>query len=147
MKSPEGVEMVWPLGLGLKRDGSDLWTLPWEPLVSVRGRNVVVRSVVAKRRERGTVKQLWTTDDYAVSIEGRFQATTEDELLGQIERLRKLCEAPQSLYVQCPALEPYGITLLAVEDWELPFTAGEWNQDYRLLAFSDNDFDLLIKPR
>ncbi len=136
---------VAPLGLGKERSGRDVWYLPLEPRVSVRKRNVMVRTPVAKPgTQGGTVKQRWSSDDYEVSIEGTLIGADGQYPETDVSTLRGLLDHRKELLVVCPLLDVLGIGLLAVEEYELPYTPGQANQEYRIKAYSDADFELIV---
>ena len=49
--------------------------------------------------------------------------------------------------VLCPLLEIFGITQIAIESWDIPFTSGTTNQNYEITAYSDDIYKLLIARR
>lgn len=142
-----GAVMQCPVRLGAKADGSDLKTLPIEPLVSVRGRNVVAARGIAKNEGRGTVKELFATDDYEVTITGRLYSGEEgvfpDEWVGW---LRKICEAKKTIQVMSKLTDSIDVRYLTVLDWSFPETGNVAWQDYQIRAVSDDPFfELIIK--
>jgi hypothetical protein len=135
----------------IRRDeeGEDWWTLPLDPVVSVTGKNNLVRRQVLKtdstdNSRRGTVKELWSRDDYEVNIAGVLIGAGDLPEDG-LRRLRGYLEARKILHIQSRLLGLFGIDRLAVEDWSLPFTKGMENQMYTIKGYSDDLFDLLIK--
>jgi hypothetical protein len=139
-----GAVMQCPVRLGLKRDGSDLWTLPIEPLVSIRGAKNIIKRNIAKGVGIGTVKEQFSQDDYQITIQGLFTNFDDSSKLPEADmaRLQRLLEAGQSLTIRCKLLDIVGVTLLAVETWEYPATPGMANQAYTVNGLSDHDFDL-----
>ncbi|MFC5408005.1 DUF6046 domain-containing protein [Larkinella bovis] len=139
-----GVTMQMPLRLGLKRDGSDLWTLPIEPLISMRGRNIIVRRNISKKKGIGSVKEIWSQDDYTIRIRGIFMSSVEGEMPeSNLSTLKQLLEAKQSLTISCKLTDIMGVTLFAPEEWELPETSGLKNQYFQISGYSDQDFELI----
>ncbi len=145
-----GTPMCFPLEIKLKSE-SDWWLLPVEPVITLGGSNDLIRRKVAKtssglNARRGTIKERWAQDDYSISIDGiltrfdQWSYPTED-----VQRLRAIVEARQPIDVKCQLLEIFGIGRIVVDKYDFPFTKGEENQAYRLSAFSDDDWDLLIK--
>ena len=65
-----GVPMCLPLWMRL--EGEEWWQLPYEPIITVNGKNVIVKKQVAKGKVRGSIKERWSQDDYQVSISGIF---------------------------------------------------------------------------
>ena len=43
-----------------------------------------------------------------------------------------------------PLLEIFGISQLAIESWDIPFTSGTINQNYTIQAYSDDIYKLLL---
>lgn len=139
-----GVPMRMPLEL--KADGGDWWLLPVEPLVTLTGRNVVARRQVAKG-VRGSIKERWAQDDYQVDIEGVIiNYSAESYPRDGVRILKNLCEAAR-LQVRCPLFELFSINQIVVEDYAFPFTAGVRNQAYRITAWSDDVYKLLLKRK
>jgi hypothetical protein len=128
---------------------SRLFTLPYDPVISIEGGNTIVRRSVLKlgeaERRRGTIKELWSQNDYKITISGvligKEGAMPQEDLL----RLRNYCEERRRLYIEADMLEPYNIQYIIAESWSLPHTAGMENQAYSITAVSDDDYELLIK--
>lgn len=136
-----GVPMQFPLYL--KPEGGQEWLLPYEPIIRISGDNRVIRKQVSKGLIRGSVKERWSQDDYAVNISGiligKGGYPFED-----VKTLRKLCEAAK-LQVRSPLLELFSISRIVVESYDIPFTAGLENQAYEISAFSDDIYKLLLR--
>ncbi|MDR0582262.1 MAG: DUF6046 domain-containing protein [Prevotellaceae bacterium] len=131
-------------------DDSKWWTLPLDPVISVNGKNTIIRRHVLKvdnnkdGTRRGTVKELWSQDDYEVNIAGVLIGAgdlPEEEL----RKLRGYMEARKVLNIQSRLLGLFGITRLAIEDYSLPFTKGMENQMYTIKGYSDDMEELLIE--
>lgn len=154
-----GVLMRCPVKLGLRRDGSDLWTLPLEPLVSVKGSKTIVRRNIAKHPTGsntatltmqatlnvpfGTVKELWSQDDYEIEVSGLLQSSELEQFpAADLGRLQGLLKAGQSLVFRSVLTDLLGLDRLAVMSWDFPATAGVENQEYRFTGYSDYDFEL-----
>ncbi len=137
---------IFPLRMKLEQD-IDFWELPFEPVISIKGKNVIVRRAVAKSKQRGTIKEYWTQDDYEITIVGYFINDEEANAYPtrQVERLRQICESGLVVQVQCEILSTFGITQMVIEDWDIPFTKGENIQAFALKCYSDDAFDLLVE--
>lgn len=141
--------MVMPFAMKLPGE-AEYWTLPVEPMLSLSGKNILVRRNVAKVGEskdvRGTVKERWSTDDYTIQLIGQLRNYEDDAEYPRqdVERLRRYCESREIIQVQCPLLEIFNITQMAIESYEIPFTKGEDMQAYTITAYSDALFELLI---
>lgn len=139
-----GVPMVFPLSLRLPKAGEEEWLLPLEPMMTITGRHIITKRQVLKSKKRGSVKERWTLDDYSIRIEGILQGEgryPKDD----VARLRRYCEAGEVIATS-PLLELFGISRLVIENWEIPHTAGEENQNYALSCLSDDSYKLLISP-
>ena len=138
-----GIPMRLPLEM--KTDDGDWWLLPFEPLISIEGRNAVIKKQISKGKVRGTVKERWTQDDYSINIEGVLMNTGSVSYPSEdVHRLRTLCEAAK-LQVSCPLFEIFSISQIVVESFNFPFTAGVQNQAYTIKAVSDDIYQLLLK--
>lgn len=138
-----GIPMVMPLSLRLDVEGAEEWLLPEEPMISITGQNLITRRHVSKGRLRGSIKERWTQDDYTVKIEGLLLGRDGRYPKNDVEQLRRYCEAGK-VKVLCPLLEIFGITQIAIESWDIPFTSGTTNQNYEITAYSDDIYKLLI---
>lgn len=141
-----GIPMVMPLSLRLDVEGAEEWLLPEEPMISITGQNIITRRHVSKGRLRGSIKERWTQDDYTVKVEGLLLGRDGRYPKNDVERLRRYCEAGK-VKVLCPLLEIFGISQIAIESWDIPFTSGTTNQNYEITAYSDDIYKLLIARR
>ena len=138
----KGVPMVFPLSLAL--DGESWWLLPFEPQVTIQGTNVLVKKQVSKGAVRGTIKERWAQGDFRISISGILMGEDGRYPSEDVKRLRSFCEAGKIL-VKSPQMELFSINQIVVEDWAMPFTAGQANQAYTINAVSDDIYKLLLR--
>lgn len=138
-----GVPMVLPLRFQLEESGAEEWLFPMEPMISLNGQNILVRRNVSKGRIKGSIKERWTQDDYSVRIEGILLGTDGKYPEEDVSRLRAFCEAGHVKALN-PLLEIFGISQLAIESWDIPFTSGTINQNYTIQAYSDDIYKLLL---
>ncbi len=83
------IHSVMPMRL--KRPADKEWfLLPLEPLVSISGKNTIIRRKVAKSKLNGTIKERWSQDDYEVTIQGVVSGSDESKYPENY--LRKLVE-------------------------------------------------------
>ena len=122
-----GVPMVLPLRFQLEESGAQEWLFPMEPMISVNGQNILVRRNVSKGKIRGSIKERWTQDDYSVRIEGILMGMDGKYPEADVAKLRSFCEAGHVKALN-PLLEIFGISQLAIESWDIPFTSGTINQ-------------------
>jgi hypothetical protein len=146
-----GSPMCFPVAIRTAKGDDDWWWLPIEPIITMSGGNTIVKRNVAKvsnanYKKRGSIKEMWSNDDYKIDIVGllskfdEWAYPTED-----VRRLRSLLESRSALFIKCELLEIFGIGKIVVENWDIPFTKGEENQAYSIKAISDDEWDLLIK--
>ena len=136
-----GVAIRCPLTFAYNGDS---YTLPFEPLISIQGRNILIRNHVLKATENGTVKEMCSADDYSIEIKGIVINTEDDNRLPEeaLNRIRKFCEIRRAIEVSSPLLTLFGIQYLAIEDYNFPHTQGYNNQAYVIRGYSDKPFEL-----
>lgn len=138
-----GVPMKCPLWMRL--EGEEWWILPYEPIITVNGKNVIVKKQVAKGGVRGSIKERWSQDDYQISISGIFINPDNTGYPDKdVKELRRLCEAAK-VQVMSPLLEVFSIDQIVIESFDFPFTSGPNNQAYTLSASSDEIYKLLLR--
>lgn len=138
-----GVPMVMPLRFQLEESGAKEWLFPVEPMISLNGQNILVRRHVNKGTIKGSIKERWTQDDYTVRIEGILMSRDGKYPDEDVATLKNFCEAGH-VKALCPLLEIFGISQLAIEGWDIPFTTGLTNQNYTITAYSDDIYKLLL---
>ena len=60
-----------PLSVKLESE-AEWWMLPFDPVISVTGKNIIIRRNVLKAdsNRRGSIKEIWSQDDYEINIAG-----------------------------------------------------------------------------
>ncbi len=143
-----GIPMSMPLQMKLvtSADSAEFWTLPLEPLVSISGKNIIIKRYVNKSAVRGSIKERWTQDDYSINIQGALINLNNPDAYpdADVRELRSFCEA-SSVYVASPLLEIFGITRMVIEDYEFPHTSGISNQNYIIRAVSDDMEQIFLR--
>lgn len=138
-------------------DGGNTWfLLPYEPLVTVSGKNNVIMRNVAKWNAEysapliGTIKERWSQDDYSITITGFLMGSiltgaVEDCFpRADFEKLKAVLTNATEVKVLCPIFEMLGISQITILDFTFPFTKGENVQAFDIRAVSDSSFNLLI---
>lgn len=134
------------------------WLLPYEPMISISGKNTIIRRNVAKAKSTnvdgislgGSIKERWNQADYEITITGVLigslltGSVKECYPISDFEKLRNFMIAPKSLKVFCEPLQLLGINQIVIEDFSFPFTKGENVQAYEIKAYSDFDYKLLL---
>lgn len=138
-----GVPMQCPLWMRL--EGEEWWLLPYEPIITINGKNVIAKKQVAKGKVRGSIKERWSQDDYQISISGILMNPKgtgyPDE---DVKALKRLCEAAK-VQVMSPLFEVFSIDQMVIESFDFPFTSGPNNQAYTIGAVSDDIYKLLLR--
>lgn len=116
-----------------------------DPLIAVSRTNEIAKRSVAKPRwNEGTIKESWAVGDWQINITGIIIADSKEHLEQAVMKLDAVCLVRESLGVTCPVLNDfYGITRLAIESLQLPFTPGVLNQQFTIQAVSDTSHELL----
>lgn len=149
------VLQFFPLTLSV--DGGPSFTLPYEPIISIEGKNNIVKRNVLKYNEKfsgntnGSIKERWSTGDYAITIKGDLIGPLELGLYDmtfpriEFERLKFFLLQGKEIQVSSPPLELLGISHIVIEEFSFPFTVGENIVTYEIKALSDSPMKLLIE--
>ncbi|MFV0397940.1 MAG: DUF6046 domain-containing protein [Bacteroidales bacterium] len=145
-ESGESVEMVLPLSFRLT-DGS-WWTFPVEPLISISGKNSIIRRNVAKSERRGSIKERWAEDDLQITIQGAFvHADPKVYPSDDVQTFTEAITQRKAIEVKNELLLLLGVNQIVVESYALPFTKGENRQDFNFTAYSDDLYQLFIEVK
>ncbi len=137
------VKMVLPLSL--RMSNGDWWLFPIEPLISISGKNIVVKRSVAKSEKRGTIKERWSEDDIQISIQGSFVHPDLYTYPSQnVTDLTNLIRQKTAIEVQNELLQLLDVHQIVIEEFELPFSKGENVANYSIEAVSDDLYNLFI---
>jgi hypothetical protein len=149
-------QQFFPLSLSIDQ-GKTYFRLPYEPLISISGKNVIAKRRVAKwnaansKQLTGTIKERWSQDDYDITITGvligsLLRGNVEDCFpRADFEKLKKVLTHAKEIKVNCAPLELLGINSIVIDDFSLPFTKGENVQAYEIKASSDFSYNLLMQ--
>lgn len=137
------VKMVLPLSLRMP-DG-DWWLFPIEPLISIAGKNEIIKRSVAKSDKRGTIKERWSEADVQISIQGSFIHPDIYTYPSQnVTDLTNLIRQKTAIEVQNELLQLLDVHQIVIEDYKFPFSKGENVQNYNIEAVSDDLYNLFI---
>lgn len=132
-----------PLALTLP-DGTERFAFPADPQVAVNGRNTLALRHVAKSQARGTVKELWSQDDWQVTIDAVLLADDPDSLYNLMSALRTLLDADQPLAVESDHLQrAFAIDRIVVQTYQFAHTKNPSCQRVSITALSDDSHELL----
>ncbi|CAA0253663.1 DUF6046 domain-containing protein [Tenacibaculum maritimum] len=123
--------------------------LPNEPLITFNGQKRIVQTSIVGSERRGTVKELISSNDYRIRIEGVcIEAGKKEYPQHQVEQLIALCEKPASLEFENELAEMFGIHKLAITSYAFDKMQGKpYSQKYVINAVSDEDFYAELKGR
>lgn len=134
-----------------RKDDVIPWRVPFDPQLTITGKNSITKRNILKSRTRGTIKERWSQDDYVLSMKGVLIGKAQE---GQSERrypyaevslLRRYFEAKQELFIFSPVLEIFNIHRIVVTDLTIPPShAGDNDQVYEIKAVSDSSYTLLL---
>ena len=147
-------DQFFPL-LFKKASEKQFYLFPWEPMISIEAKTRTARRYVAKAGSMfvGSIKEVWSMDDYDIRITGAFYG---DKLRGKseqtypikdMERLRDYLMAGEAIEVRCEPLQILGIHFLTIDSVSFPFTKGENVQAYEIRAWSDSPWSLLYNKQ
>lgn len=148
-------QQFFPLSLSIDK-GKNWFRLPYEPLISISGKNVIAKRRVAKWNSEnsnqltGTIKERWSQDDYEITITGALMGSilrgNFEDCFPRVdfEKLKKVLTHANHIKVACPPLELLGINSIVVDDFSFPFTKGENVQAYEIKVCSDFSYNLLM---
>lgn len=149
-------QQFFPFSLSID-EGKTFFRLPYEPLISISGKNVIAKRRVAKwnsensKQLTGTIKERWAQDDYEITITGvlmgsLLRGNMEDCFpRADFEKLKEVLTHAKQIKVNCAPLELLGINDIVIDDFSFPFTKGENVQAYEIKACSDFAYNLLLK--
>jgi hypothetical protein len=142
----------FPLKVRRAESGDPFFTLPYEPMISITGKNKIVKRSIAKAPNFiGTIKEHWSQDDYDITIAGALYGENESGGYSQafpksdFEALKNYCISPTGLEIECEILQLLGIKFIVVEDFNFPFSKGENVQAYDIKAVSDFSAKFLLE--
>ncbi|NDV45506.1 hypothetical protein D0T49_00365 [Paludibacter sp. 221] len=146
VESGQKVTMTMPFSFQLA--SGDWWLLPYEPLVSVEGENVIITRNVAKQAGRGTIKERWSEGDIKITIEGTFvNADINKYPDTEIQKLRQVISQRRAVGVQNELLQLLNVNQIVIKDYSLPFSKGANVQNYSLSCLSDDSYNLFIEVK
>lgn len=149
---------VAPVGLNLvsRPDPSDRFWIPTDPQINISGGNKIVKREIANGAVagngaiNGTVKELWRSDDYKVTLAGVLMTDDNNpqseyrDVGDQVRAMAELLSAKEALIVTNEVLNnQFGITRLVVDSFEFPATDGTDNQVFTITCYSDESYNLL----
>ena len=149
-------QQFFPMSLSID-EGATFFRLPYEPLISISGKNVIAKRRVAKWSEdkkdqlTGTIKERWSQDDYEITITGVLMGAlikgnyADCFPRDDFDKLKKVLTNAKEIRVKCPPLELLGINYIVIDDFSFPFTKGENVQAYEIRACSDFSYNLLMQ--
>jgi hypothetical protein len=137
-----------PYFMRIKVDGK---LLPNEPMIELGFNKTMIRTPIvqsnAENQRRGTVKELYGMDDYAIRIRGLIiNEENENEFPeDDVRWFRNMIEKQQSVSIECTLTTLFNINLVAINGGEFPYDSGyQGMQRYELRGYSDDNVELEI---
>lgn len=121
--------------------------LPNEPLIAFSSQKRIVQTSIVGSERRGTVKELISSSDYRIRIEGTcISANKKTYPQKQVEQIIALCEKPEALAIENELAELFKIYKIVITSYLIPKMQGKpYSQDYVINAVSDEDFYATLK--
>lgn len=138
-----GAELRMPCAFRIP--GEELWQLPNEPIISLRGKVDSRKTTLNRGKKHGTVKEIINLDDYVIKIQGIIYNEDEDDYPEeQVAMLRKHLEYPGAFGIENLITRIWNITLCTVDDFDIPRDPEKAfrEQHYEIVLSSDEDFEL-----
>lgn len=146
VESMQPVEQVMPLQLQMP--DNTWWLLPYEPLISISGENIVKMREVAKSQGIGTIKERWSEGDFKINVQGTFINDDMYEYTDiEVQKLREAITQKRAIGVQNEILQLLNINQIVVLSYDLPFSKGENVQNWSFEAVSDDSYNLFIEVK
>lgn len=146
VESGQTVAMVMPFSFQLP--DNSWWLLPYEPLVSIQGENIIIKRNVSKSDGRGSIKERWAEGDIKITIDGTF---VNDDFYKypatEVQKLREVIKQRRAIQIQNELLQLLNVNQIVIENYNLPFSKGENVQNYSLSALSDDSYNLFIEVK
>lgn len=120
--------------------------LPNEPIVELKGGKRIVKTEIDGMD--GTFKELFSLDDYQITIRGLIvqEDGTNNYPQGDVMRLRDYCEVEHEVGINCASTNYFNVTQMVIESWDFPAMEGfPGVQPYILNCLSDKDFKLILE--
>ncbi len=140
--SPLGIPFFMPITV-------NGYILP-SAVISVSVKKKIIKTAI--NGWKGTVKEKWFTEDYALSISGIAHNYENEYPEYDIEQINNLFNIDEPLEIECLLTEILGINTIVLESLNFSDIKGKQNtQIYSITAVSDSDFiadindDLIIE--
>lgn len=142
IKNHLGNVMFQPVGLFLRNNPTAIWWFPVEPKVKLEAEKIVVRKAVLKSGSvEGTVKELFSTGDYSITIEGVLLARDEKGFSvypsTDAADFANYVKEEDTIGIVCDLLQDYDIGLMAIVKVEVE--RNETSFYYKIMGLSDKD--------
>jgi hypothetical protein len=121
--------------------------LQGEPMIVFRLNKTIVKTAIDSKQ--GSFKELYSQDDYGISIKGFLFNNEANEYPEKAVRdLRNILEKQKHLRITNALARIFGVTYIAVESAEVNCIEGAQNYiAYQVNAVSDQLFDIKLKQK
>lgn len=145
IKNYLGLPQTQPVGIFKKDDPANIYWFSTEPTIEVDMDKIMTRKTVLKRGNvDGTVKELFSTGDYQITIEGIL--TGQDDKNNKVypsvdvADLTELMAIEDSIGIVCDLTNTFNIGLIAISR----FRAKRVGSTFQYTIFGYSDRDILI---
>jgi hypothetical protein len=142
IKNYLGLPQVQPVGLFKKDDPTNIYWFSTEPTIEVDMEKIITRKTVLKRGNvDGTVKELFSTGDYQITIEGIL--TGQDDKgykvypSVDVDDLVELMEIEDNIGIVCELTNTFNIGLMVVSRFRSKRVGNTFQ--YTIFGYSDRD--------
>jgi hypothetical protein len=128
------------------RTNLDGFVLPNEPLIGISCSKNIIKTAIDGMD--GTFKELYSMNDYTITIKGIAVDEENPDRYPQvaINRIREICEKRKSVEIINPLTTYFNIGLIAIESWDIPEVQGAFGmQPYTITGVSDKEYQLILK--
>lgn len=141
-KSPQGGTYFLPVKMG--KSPTELYQLPNEPIMSIKGSKALKLTAIRRLRGTGTVKEERSLNDYEITIRGlAINEEANEYPEAQIREIRSICEQNGVVYLTSYFSRLFNINKVSIKDYDFPrFPTNSIRvQPYVINCVSDMDFD------
>lgn len=148
------VELKFPVKLRMEEFDGDVpigireFLIPLEPVISIEGSKNLIETRLNRGARVENVLEEINLNNYRVLMRGIILSELSDTYPdAAIRELRKFCEAPGGIEIECALLQYFGITRVAVQNFRFPGVPGNIEAvGYELDCISDPEIDLEDVP-
>jgi hypothetical protein len=148
------VDLKFPVLLKMEEFDGDValgvreYLIPLEPVISIEGGKNIIETRLNRGARTENVLEEVNLNNYRIMLRGILLSEVEDAYPEEsVRELRRFCEAPGGIEIECALLQYFGITRVAVQNFRFPGVPGNIEAvGYELDCLSDREIDLEDVP-